>query len=127
MSRLFKPTNMQIQWFRPIPYETRLGLVGKYTHHISVHVIGAISRRGASRLCVFEGKLDANGFVALNNEYLIPFIRANFPTYHRLQMDNAPSHMNGTVDNYFLENRINYIRTPAQSPDLNPINWFGMI
>ncbi len=43
------------QWFRMSNNETRHGLVGKYKHEIKAHVIGAIFRRGASKLIIFNG------------------------------------------------------------------------
>ena len=44
-------------WNKPFRNETRLGLQEKYAHLTSVHVIGGISRMGATELCIFKGKV----------------------------------------------------------------------
>ncbi len=41
-------------WYRPFDDETRNGLIGRYAHGLSVHVIGGISRRGATRIAIFK-------------------------------------------------------------------------
>lgn len=110
------------QWFRPSNSETRIGLVGKYKHVLSVHVIGAISRLGASDLVMFDGRLNGKSFKSLSKQYLIPFLREKYPTNHyRLQMDNSPTHINNIVKKFIFKYNINHAKTPAQSPDLNPI------
>ena len=40
---------------RPIEGETRLGMIGKYAHLITVHCFGGISRRGRTELVTFTG------------------------------------------------------------------------
>ena len=45
-------------WNKPFVHETRLGLQEKYPHLASVHVIGGISRRGATELIIFKGLND---------------------------------------------------------------------
>ena len=40
-------------WYRQKPDEIKL--VGKYQHEASVHILGAISRRGRSKLMIFSG------------------------------------------------------------------------
>jgi hypothetical protein len=49
--------NGKTQWSRKFPYETRLGF--KANTNIlnqSVHIIGGISWRGATKLMIFTGK-----------------------------------------------------------------------
>ena len=53
--------------------------------------------------------------------YLVPFIREKFPDLHLLHMDNAPSHSAASSTAYLLDRGIFHFKTPAQSPDLNPI------
>ncbi len=114
--------NARKVWYNPdITGETRIGLIGRYAHPLSVHVIGGISRNGPTELIVFTGKMDGTGFQELADEFLVPFIRQVFPNYHRLQMDNAPGHASGDTQRYLEINFINHFKTPAQSPDLNPI------
>ena len=47
-------------WYKPIEGETRLGMVGKYAHLITVHCIGGISRRGFTQLITFTGTYKNN-------------------------------------------------------------------
>ena len=106
-------------WYRERPDQIKL--VGKYQHEATVHVLGAISRRGASKLMIFTGKLDAIGFQLLCDEFLVPFIRETYPLVHRVYMDNARSHFCDSTRIYFYRNTLYHFKTPAQSPDLNPI------
>ena len=47
--------NGKTQWHRKFPGETRLGFKGQYKHTQSVHIIGGISRREATKLMIFTG------------------------------------------------------------------------
>ena len=42
-------------WNKPVPNETRLGLVLKYSHLESVCVLGGISRKGPTPLMIYKG------------------------------------------------------------------------
>ena len=50
--------NAHRMWHKPYGNETRLGLQETYSHLMSVHVIGGISRKGATELLIFNGKVD---------------------------------------------------------------------
>ena len=68
-------------------------LKGKPKHPVKVHVWGGISKRGPTKLIIFEGIMDAEFYVSeilLNG--LLPFIRDTFPDSHRFQQDNDPKH-----------------------------------
>ena len=67
--------------------ETMLGLIGKYKHVASVHVLGGISRKCSTQLVIFEGKLDWKKFQKLSRQFSIPFIELNYPNHQRLHMD----------------------------------------
>jgi hypothetical protein len=108
-------------WYRERP--DRIRLVGNYQHEASVHILGAISRRGRSKLMIFTGNFDANGFQLLCNEFLVPFIQRKFPLVHRVHMDNSKVHVSYSTKIYMFRNLINHFKTPAQSPDLNPIEF----
>lgn len=113
--------NANRMWFQCFPTETRLGLIGRYSHLFSVQVIGGISRRGPTSLEIYTGRLDSDGFQELLARILPPFINENYPITHRLLMDNAPCHASNSTKEFLELNGIHHFKTPAQSPDLNPI------
>ncbi len=120
--------NLACFWYRPFDDETRNGLIGKYAHGLSVHVIGGISRRGATRIAVFKQKCNSLNFQELLRFFLIPFINRYYPDYHRVYMDNAPCHTSQSSRTFIRNNGINKVLSPAQSPDFNPIElvWHDM-
>ena len=91
-------------------------------HPIKVHVWGGISKKGATSIVIFTGTLTAIQYCTILDQSLKPFIEKCFPDKnYRFQQDNDPKHCSNYSKNYFLENNINWWRTPPESPDLNPI------
>ena len=90
-------------------------------HPLKVHVWAAISKKGASTVCIFEGKMDAVFYVRILEEHLVPFIADKFPSTHRFMQDNDPKHTSRLSKQFFEENSINWWKTPPESPDCNPI------
>lgn len=90
-------------------------------HPLKVHVWAAISKRGALKVCIFEGKMDAIFYVSMLKKYLLLFIANNFPTSHRFMQDNDPKHTSRLAKQFFEENNVNWWKTPPESPDCNPI------
>ena len=113
--------NAPLSWQLKVPGLEKRGLVGRYSHPLAVHVIGGISRRGATKLIIFNGNMNARGFAHLADDFLVPFIRRTFPISHTLHMDNSPVHTSRRITNYINRNGINHFMTPAESPDINPI------
>ena len=77
---------------------------------------------------IFTGIMNATRYTDIVDASLVPFITAHYPTGHRFQQDNDPKHTNCWAQNYFEENHISWWKTPASSPDLNPIEkvWGSM-
>lgn len=86
---------------------------------MKVHVWAGISCKGATPIVIFEGIMNANGFIKVLEEGLLPYISVNQSV--KFMQDNDPKHTSNKVKDW-LENRsINWWKTPAESPDLNPI------
>lgn len=93
-----------------------------------VHVWGAISRRGASPLAIFEGIMDSTYYQKILQDHLLPFIESTYPDGHRFQQDNDPKHVSRATLAWFDAHGVNYWPTPPESPDCNPIEnvWHQM-
>lgn len=61
-------------------------------HPVKVHIWGGISIRGATKIVIFSGKMNAIEFGKILEASLVPFVQVCYPDGHRLQMDNAPKH-----------------------------------
>ena len=83
-------------------------------HPIKVHVWGGISWQGATKVCIFEGIMDANLYIKILDEFLVPFISQTFPHDHRFMQDNDPKHTSRCSRELFEENGINWWRTPPE-------------
>ncbi len=55
--------------------------------------------------------------------HLLPFLESKVAGAggHRFQQDNDPKYTSRYVQNFVSEHGVNWWRTPAESPDLNPI------
>ena len=60
-------------------------------------------------------------YIEILGESLLPFVKAVFPDSHRFMADNNPKHTSKDAIKYLEDNGIYWWRTPAESPDLNPI------
>lgn len=90
-------------------------------HPTKVHVWAGISLRGRTGICIFEGVMDRYLYVEILEKTLLPFIEDVYPDSHRFMADNDPKHTSRHAKRFLDENNINWWRTPAESPDLNPI------
>lgn len=90
-------------------------------HPVKLHIWGGISTRGASKIVIFTGIMNAVRYTQILQTSLLPFIEECFPDGHRMQQDNDPKHTSRYAQRFFEENNIVWWKTPAESPDLNPI------
>jgi len=90
-------------------------------HPQKIHIWGGISMKGPTPLVLFGGIMNASRYAVILENGLLPFIRKNFPTDHRLQQDNDPKHTSRFIQSFFSRHNVNWWRTPPESPDLNPV------
>ena len=96
-------------------------LKGRPKHPAKIHIWGGISVCGATQIVMFSGNMDAIRFGEILKASLLPFIQQCHPRGHRLYQDNDPKHTSKYIEKFFEKNRIVWWRSPAESPDLNPI------
>ena len=97
-------------------------LKGKPKHPYKVHVWAGISKRGATSVVIFTGNMDATFYCnEIVRKWLKPFLLRVFPEGHRFQQDNDPKHTSKLAIQTFKDLKITWWKTPAESPDINPI------
>ena len=77
---------------------------------------------------MFSGIMNATRYSDILSASLVPFLKEMYPHGHRLYQDNDPKHTNKYIQRYFEANGVNWWKSPAESPDLNPIElvWGSM-
>ena len=64
--------------------------------------------------------MNATRYEDILSASLLSFVRNTYPDGHRPYQDNDPKHTRKFIQNFFLQNGINWWKSPAESPNLNP-------
>lgn len=74
--------------------------IGRYKHDLKLHVFAGISKKGATDVCIFSGNLNAESYVWILKNFLLPFGTINFHKGFRLYQDNDPKHKSAVVTDF---------------------------
>ena len=75
-------------------------------HPLKLHVWAGISRRGATPIVLFSGIMDADLYINILQQGLVPFIRNTYHDSHRLMQDNDPKHTSKAAKKFFEQEHI---------------------
>ena len=87
----------------------------------SVLVWGIFSANGLGPLILIEGIMNCLKYKEILENNLLPYSDNFILEEWIFQHDNDPNHTLKVVKDWLASNRIQVLKWPAQSPDLNPI------
>jgi transposase len=88
----------------------------------SVFVWGCMAAKGVGNLAFIDGIMDRWVYLDILKKNLKKSARKlKMPAVYRFQQDNDPKHTAGVVKQWLLDKIPQQLKTPPQSPDLNPI------
>ena len=65
--------------------------------------------------------MDASLYIDILEKTLLPFLEKVYPDGHLLMADNDPKHTSNDAKKFLNDHKVTWWRTPAESPDCNPI------
>ena len=74
---------------------------------------------------MFQENMNSEIYMEILSDFLLPFMAAHFNiTEGVLHQDNDPKHTSRLCKDFLVNSGISWIKAPANSPDLNPIEMF---
>ena len=86
-------------WFLDSELST-CSFLSRPKHPLKVHVWAGISLRGPTKICIFDGTMDAVLYVDILRTTLLPFIAQKYPEGHRFMQDNDLKHTSGLATDF---------------------------
>jgi DDE superfamily endonuclease len=82
---------------------------------------GCFSRDGVGPLVRIEGKMNAEMYKGILEENMIEHAITCLSDDWIFMQDNDPKHASKLLKKWFVDNEVEVLKWPSQSPDLNPI------
>lgn len=89
-----------------------------------IMIWGCISSEGVGKVCPLEGHVNTDKYLQVCGPNILRSIWARWGLEHHkciFQQDNASCHVSKKAIDWFKRERMELMKWPAQSPDLNPI------
>src|SRR5216684_1114324 len=88
-----------------------------------IMIWGCMGWEGVGQLAEVEGRMDADQYVAILEDHLVPSIEESgiFEEEAIFQQDKDPKHTSKKAKKWMEDHNISLLDWPPQSPDLNPI------
>ena len=93
----------------------------KHKHPPNIYVWGDISKQGVTQLVMCSGIMNATKYGDILSASCISFIEECYPECHQLYQENDPKRTRKYIQRFVESNHVNWWTSPAESPDLNPI------
>lgn len=108
---------------RPPRTEYNIKYTTKTIKHGGCQVMawGCFSWFGLGPIFWIKDIMDATAYVKILQEVMLPYAEEEMPLKWIFMQDNDPKHTSRKAKNWFVENKVEVMNWPAQSPDLNPI------
>nr|XP_006819059.1 PREDICTED: uncharacterized protein LOC102810317 [Saccoglossus kowalevskii] len=114
-------TKIEMRWASDMS-TTKIKRPAEVIHPISVMIWTGISRKGATKICIFNEEMDSERYQAILNDHLLPYLaHQDMITDHRLmQNPDDPNYTSCSTVRWMKDYGVNWWPTPSESPDINP-------
>ena len=113
----------EIRWIYPgEEYDPKL-CKGTIAHPFKINVWGSFTANSVGNICLIDGIMNQYVYKDFLQNEMMPTIPELFrdPNNFKFLQDNDPKHKSRLCMQFLIDNNIQVIEFPPQSPDLNPI------